>query len=257
MAQATGRTTPKAGGKASSHPTAKITTTKAATNGASSASGASAARASSTSSGTATAASGGGWRGWMDRSGVTKLLQPVGSVLAPGTGKGQTAGGTSGAAGTKRPRSSSWKFLIGMMIFVFSAEFLVYLLSFVDRAVFHGALESTTIGTVPLLGKLSPFFLLYIVLTLGLWLALYRFNIIPRDPFGVKAQQATARGRNGTTSSASNAGRNRTARRGTSTTSAAAKDTSSSQRAVSGPNDAVYQRVKAAQRARKRRDAKR
>ncbi|HEX6819171.1 MAG TPA: hypothetical protein VF120_12410 [Ktedonobacterales bacterium] len=193
-------------------------------------------------------------RGFADRFGLSRLVQPM--------MRGQGTTGTTGAAGTTKPRSGSFKFLLGMMIFIFSAEFLVYILAFVDNSVFKGALEKTQIGNVPLLGKISPFFILYILLTLGLWMALYRFNIIPKDPFGVKGQQAAAaRGATrGTTSRSTTAavGRNRAARQGAgASASTAAKETSSSRRTVSGPNDAVYQRVKAAQRSRKRRDAKR
>lgn len=288
MAQATGRTAPKAGGKTPSNQpgktTAKMTaaqaktdTVSAATTAAGSESAASATAGSETAPASRDGAARKGTnrvmqsldtlvdpvargtvvRGWMERTGVNRLLQPIGSVMNPAASKDQAgAGGATGSA--KKPRSSSFKFLLGMMVFIFSAEFLVYLLSFVDNVVFHGALTHAVLGTVPLLGPVSVFFLLYILLTLGLWLALYRLNIIPRDPFGVKAQQAAARARSTRSgSTTATIGRNRAARQASGTTASAAKDSSSSRRVASGPNDAAYQRVKAAQRTRKRRSAKR
>ncbi len=260
MAQAAGRATPKSGGKASSGTTTRSTNGSA--NGSTTRSTVKSAKAPSTTPvravsapPAASSASGGaamtsitaGLRGFADRFGLTRLLQPA---------AGRAGNGASGATGATKPKSSSFKFLLGMMIFIFSAEFLVYLLSFVDRSLFKGALETPIKGlTLPLLGTLSPFFILYILLTLGLWMALYRFNIIPKDPFGVKAQQAAARsGSKGAASTTSGVGRNRAARQAATT---ATKETASSRRTASGPNDAVYQRVKAAQRSRKRRDAKR
>src|SRR6185369_7547403 len=56
--------------------------------------------------------------------------------------------------------------------------------------------------SVPLVGGMTPFLLLYLSLVILLWVLLYRFNIIPEDPFGAKAA-ADARARERATVSTS------------------------------------------------------
>jgi hypothetical protein len=152
--------------------------------------------------------------------------------------------------------------MLGMLAFVAGAELLLFLVQLVDVRFFHGYLELHTVASpnTPILGGISWFLLILMVLTLGLWLVLNKFGIIqPLSPRVRAATTSATRGRTGQATAAT-AGRNRAARRQAATTAgnAASKSasTSSSRRAVAGEHDEAYHRVKAAQRSRKRRAAK-
>jgi hypothetical protein len=168
---------------------------------------------------------------------------------------------------------STGRFFMGMLIFLIAAQLLAYVLAYVNAFLFHCKSTTQACGmavtiapvrsNVPILSGLQWFMLVYMLLTLGIWYLLYRFNIIPRDPWGVKARTAAVRAQTTTArsgaSTGATAGRNRAARRAANPTATAtpARRTTSSHRVVSGAHDDAYERVKAAQRARRRRAAKR
>lgn len=171
---------------------------------------------------------------------------------------------TTGAAGTQKPRSRIWQFVFGMIIFVVGSQLAAYLLFFLNEQFNLGLNTIVLIPTsVPLVGGMTPFLLLYLSLVILLWVLLYRFNIIPKDPFGAKAA-ADARARERATVSTSSY-RTRSERRraaATTTVKSSAKAQVEPRRlaTVSHGDDAsdeAYERVKAAQRARRRRATKR
>ncbi len=169
---------------------------------------------------------------------------------------GQNA--TTGAGGAQKPRSKIWQFLFGMIIFVVGSQLAAYVLFFLN-AQFNLGLNSIVLipASVPLIGGMTPFLLLYLALVIMLWVLLYRFNIIPKDPFGAKAA-AEARARERATVSAGSH-RTRSERRRAAT----ATKTKAEPRRVATishgdeASDEAYERMKAAQRARRRRAAKR
>lgn len=182
------------------------------------------------------------------RSRMTGAVGAVGKILNP---PAVAANGAKAGAAT-RPKSGTSRFFFGMLVFLLGSQLLATGLSLLDGAVFHGSLQGTTVAahSVPLLGGLSWFLLLYMAITIGFWALLYRFKIIPRDPFGMKAQ-ATARAAQARPTVS--AGRTRAARRGLATTD---KVVATPRRVVSGEADSAYERVKAAQRARRRREGR-
>lgn len=216
---------------------------------------------------------------WRERlgTGVSRLLapRPAASAQPAATGRGQAAQG----AGTTPPRPSTGRVMLGMLAFVAGAELLLFLIQFIDVRLFKGYLENPqhTVAphSTPILGGMTWFLLILMVLTLGLWITLNRLHIIqPLTPRS-QMQASAARGRTTQATTSATIGRNRAARRAVeargsapakgasakaaSPKAAPAKAASSStvRRAVTGEHDAAYYRVKAAQRARKRRSGKR
>lgn len=172
------------------------------------------------------------------------------------------------------------KMLFGYLIFLVVAQYAIPLaLSFADSAL-HLNLGShvTADHNTPLLGGLTWYFALYIVLTLGVLLVLLRFNIIPRDPLGSRARmeaQRQARLSAAATPTGSGRSRTRAARRKASSSTVAAAPTPAGRKGAKaepaaasarqivpkahdgGMHDDAYERVKAAQRLARRRSARR
>lgn len=172
------------------------------------------------------------------------------------------------------------KMLFGYLIFLVVAQYAIPLaLSFADSAL-HLNLGSrvTADHNTPLLGGLTWYFALYIVLTLGVLLVLLRFNIIPRDPLGSRARmeaQRQARLNAAATPTGSGRSRTRAARRKASSSAVAAAPTPAGRKGTKaepaaasarqivpkahdgGTHDDAYERVKAAQRLARRRSARR
>jgi hypothetical protein len=165
----------------------------------------------------------------------------------------------SGGANAQRPRSRVWQFLFGMILFVVGSQLAAYVLFFLD-AQFRLGLNTVVLvpSNVPLIGGITPFLVLYLAVVILIWVLLYRFNIIPKDPFGAKAA-AEARARERAGAAAGTRG-SRSERR--AATTASAKTHTEPRRATTvghgdEAGDSAYERVKAAQRARRRRSAKR
>ncbi|HEV8192472.1 MAG TPA: hypothetical protein VGP82_13480 [Ktedonobacterales bacterium] len=170
---------------------------------------------------------------------------------------------TSGSASSQRPRSRTWQFIFGMIIFVVGSQLAAYVLFFLN-AQFNLGLNSIELipTSVPLIGGMTPFLLLYLASVIGLWVLLYRFNIIPKDPFGAKAA-AAARARERTSVSTVSHRTRAERRRATTSTAKSSAKTQPEPRRVATvshgdeASDEAYERMKAAQRARRRRAAKR
>jgi hypothetical protein len=82
--------------------------------------------------------------------------------------------------------------MFGMLVFMLAAEFLMMPLGLVNQKLNLGLTTLVVIPAgVPVLGGMTAFLLLYFAAILGLWILLLKLNIIPRDPFGVKAAQRT------------------------------------------------------------------
>ncbi|HEX6123630.1 MAG TPA: hypothetical protein VFY89_10740, partial [Ktedonobacterales bacterium] len=97
----------------------------------------------------------------------------------------------AGATGAQaRPKGGMMKMAFGMVVFLLAAEFIGPALAVVNNKLSLG-LEKIVVlpQNVPLLGGMTALLLLYFLAILGLWIVLLKFNIIPRDPFGVKAAQ--------------------------------------------------------------------
>ncbi len=176
------------------------------------------------------------------------------------------------ANGKPSARSGFGRLLFGMLIFIVGANLLETIL-FVANNTWKLNLLAPLVSdkNTPILGGMTRFTLIYVIVIVALYAALYRFNIFPKDPFGVKAQAAERARRNagnqqnGATSA--HASRSRAARRHAASTTA--RGAQSTRRAAAnartdggetpapGEHDSEYERVKAIQRMRRRREARR
>jgi hypothetical protein len=174
-----------------------------------------------------------------------------------------------------RQRGGMMKMAFGMIVFLLAAEFVGPVLAVIN-AKLHIGLDKIVVlpRGVPLLGGMTALLLLYFLAILGLWIALLKFNIIPRDPFGVKAAQ---RERNSAAAVAAarrpgSSPRSRAERRHATTTASTAKATTTAKgssgvsakaptttsrsatvRAVEpGDHDDAYERARAAAQKRRR-----
>jgi len=183
-----------------------------------------------------------------------------------------------GAGAPRKPQSSTSRFIMGSVIFIFVAEIITYGLDFANTQ-FKLHLQQPLAG--PSATWLTPFFVINVVVILGLWILLNRMGFFPRDMWNASRSANAARGRaaNGTGSAgnAANAkngsqipgigkARTRAERRHAAMVSAAstANAKNSKQRVAatrgasddttfSAEHDDAYDRARAAQRQRKRR----
>lgn len=165
------------------------------------------------------------------------------------------------ANGTARPAQKGvWrKIFIGMFAFIIGAQVFEYLLLFVDQKVFKLSLETHMVAakSVPLLGSMNQFTFIYLVFILLLYIGLLRFNVLPSGKdLRNQRTQATTTTTSAGSSTASRSARKRAARQA-SATGHAATTTSRVKSGQAGEHDDVYDRVKAAQRLRRRRETRR
>lgn len=110
--------------------------------------------------------------------------------------------GKPGATSATQGMRGTGKFVMGLIVFMLGAELLLYGLTYADSAL-HLGLQGTVfpVKSVPQMSWLNWFQLIYFAAILVFWIVLLRFNIIPRDPFGAKAQAQAraASGRGGAT----------------------------------------------------------
>lgn len=200
------------------------------------------------------------------RSVWASRLSRVGSALAPRAARtGTTATRSASSAPGARPRGSTMRFFVGMLLFVIGSQVVFYIEAFAVQK-FAPGLATARIWSpnAPLVGGLTPYLLIYFLLVVGLWYGLYRSNIIPKDVFGMRAQRAA---RDASTTTVGVTHRTRAERRQAAAAlqaKDAAKSGSSARRAVVAPPaqpdrpyDAIHERVRAQQRARRRHDARR
>jgi hypothetical protein len=94
----------------------------------------------------------------------------------------------------QRAGGTIFKSFFGILIWFVASQFIMYVLLIVDGWLTKPGqkppLETAHLfpPNIPLLGGLTPFLLLYGAAVVGLWFLLIRFNLIPRDFFGARAQ---------------------------------------------------------------------
>jgi hypothetical protein len=169
----------------------------------------------------------------------------------------RTQSGVSAAT----PRSPWWRILVGMFIFIVAAQVFEFVLLFIDSRTNRALEQAAFPKGIPLLGGMSWFVFIYLLFILALYVALLRLNILPRGR-DLRREQAARTA--STPAGSSRAARRRAARGTTAATAASARrtgtargDQASDDDHESRPHDAVYERVKAAQRQRRRREARR
>jgi len=189
------------------------------------------------SSGAAPPASGGS-------NGFLGGLRSFFSPASPTTGSTKTGATSttkgSNAAAPARPTLNLRKVIMGFLLLLVGVYAIQFLLLFIDLQVFKGKLQTTILVQVPLLGPLSIFSALALASMIGLYILLYRLDLLPR------ANRAAAQ-----TSAASANNRARTAKK-----LAPVEKSATTRQSVSGPNDDEYEQARMAQRARRRRDAR-
>lgn len=183
-----------------------------------------------------------------------------------------------GAAGQQRGMSSTTRFIIGSVTFVLVAELLTYLIDFAN-------IQLKLNLNQPIMGASASwftwFFVINVVLILGLWILLNRLGFFPRDMWAPRNGTTRSVGSGGKSGSAGNgkaaneipgigkqrtrAERRRIAEAAAAQAAAAAKGkgdknrpvattrATTSEAALSSEHDEAYERVRAAQRTRKRR----
>lgn len=164
--------------------------------------------------------------------------------------------------------SGVWKLMITMAVILVAAPLGNALLVLMFNALHLSYTQVLISKGVPLIGGMTLFTLFYLIFIVLIYIALFKFNIFPRDLFGAKAK-AEARARERAAQNASNASSNaRASRRAstrhvTTTSSAspsarrvAAAARTETQPTITGDYDAEHARVKAAQRARRRRETR-
>ncbi|MGH2516115.1 MAG: hypothetical protein ACRDHP_10720 [Ktedonobacterales bacterium] len=182
-----------------------------------------------------------------------------------------TATSTTGQGAQAAKPKGVWRRLIfGMLIFIIAMQVFEYVLIFIG-AKFNLNLSATMGKNIPIIGSLSWFTFIYLLFMLVLYLGLLRFNVIPSGKT-MRTQRAAATPQPAA-SAATHADRKRAARHAattTTTTVSTARRTETVARVKSGQGqvaassasatgigDDTYDRVKAAQRTRRRREAKR
>jgi hypothetical protein len=159
-----------------------------------------------------------------------------------------------------------------MLIFIVAAQVGEYIIFFLNGRFPGWHLATATViadHKFPLLGGMTRFTFIYLIFIVLLYAGLYRFNIFPRDPFGAKArmqqqrdasQQVTTPGAGSTRAARRHAARHATTSGSVKAPSArqvAAQAKAASPVRQAGGSDTEYERVKEAQRLRRRRDMKR
>jgi hypothetical protein len=162
--------------------------------------------------------------------------QPTNGAAKPGASTAKGGNATAPA----RPTLNLRKVIIGFLLLLVGVYAIQFLLLFLDVQLFKGKLETTILVQVPLLGPLSIFSALALGSMIGLYILLYRLDLLPR------ANRATAQA-----SAASANNRARTAKK-----PAPVEKAATVRQPVSGPNDDEYEQARLAQRARRRRDAR-
>ena len=105
-----------------------------------------------------------------------------------------TTAPTANGKPRQRAGGTIFKSFFGILIWFIASQFIMYILLIVDGWLTQPGqkppLETLHLfpANTPLLGWVTPFLLLYGGAVIGLWFLLIRFNLIPRDFFGARAQ---------------------------------------------------------------------
>jgi hypothetical protein len=182
--------------------------------------------------------------------------------LAPRT-DAASARGTSGAQGTTRPKLGLGKLLVGMLIFIVAAQVFEFALLWANGAFALHLEKPLASPNTPILGGLSAFMLLYLIIIFGIYMLLLRFNILPSGRSMREAERAR-QAQNASARAATSTRQNRHASRhnGNGASTSSGKSSRQEQNVVEGTaeptaDDVNYERVRAAQRHRKRRESRR
>lgn len=214
---------------------------------------------------------------------------PVRSWLSRLRGPLTNAPRAGGRPQQQRTGGTIFKSFVGILIWFVASQLIMYGLILLDTVLprVNGLpmLEGTHLlpPNTPLLGWVTPFLLLYGGTVIGLWFLLIRLNLIPRDFFGARAQarERAQRQAQGTTTTGASTGprKTRTQRRHAEAVAQAqanAKNSAKGGKATAKPvaktpakpakpvasdvghgHDDEYEQVRAADRLRRRRVAKR
>ncbi|HEU4783131.1 MAG TPA: hypothetical protein VFS83_07325 [Ktedonobacterales bacterium] len=121
-----------------------------------------------------------------------------------------TTAPTANGKPRQRAGGTLFKSFFGILIWFIASQFIMYVLLIVDGWLTQPGqkppLETLHLlpPNTPLLGWVTPFLLLYGGAVIGLWFLLIRFNLIPRDFFGARAQAQARAQRQATGGSTSN-----------------------------------------------------
>lgn len=191
---------------------------------------------------------------------LSGLIRRPSAVDVPAQTTSKSKGASSAPA--PRPRSDMSRFFIAMMAYVIGSFVLQYLL-LLANSTFKLNLEKTQNlfpTSWPLIGPMSKFALIYLLLLVAFIWILYRTGVMPKDMFGARA----AAERRAAQSAARSSGQSRSARRRTTATTTTTAHATSKRRAAaparataatpssSGTYDTEYHRVKTLQRSRRR-----
>ena len=171
--------------------------------------------------------------------GLRSFFSPAQPANSP-TKAGATSTTKGSNATTTRPPLNLRKVIIGFLLLLVGVYAIQFLLLFIDLQLFKGKMQTTVLVNIPILGPLTIFSALALGSMIGLYILLYRLDLLPR------ANRATAQ--------ASAASANNRAR--TTATKKPVEKSATVRQAVSGPNDDEYEQARMAQRARRRRDAR-
>jgi hypothetical protein len=153
-------------------------------------------------------------------SAISNFWGRVSQFLAPRpASKGQAQ---AAAQPGQKPPVGLGKMVIGLAAYMIGSMALEYIILAIDNG-FKLHLSTTTQTLFPtswpLVGNMTKFALIYLLLLLAYVWLLFRLNVIPRDLF--RPRQSAARG-NASTTTAASAGRSKSARRRAGLTAAAA-----------------------------------
>ncbi len=187
---------------------------------------------------------------------LSGLIRRPSAVDVPAQTTSRAKGANSAPAPTARPRSDMSRFFIAMMAYVIGSFVLQYLL-LLANSTFKLSLEKTQNlfpTSWPLIGPMSKFALIYLLLLVAFIWILYRTGVMPKDMFGARAAAERRAAQNASRSS----GQSRSARRRTTAHATSKRRAATPTRAAaatpsaSSTYDTEYHRVKTLQRSRRR-----
>jgi uncharacterized membrane protein len=178
----------------------------------------------------------GGSNGFL--GGLRSFFAPAPPANGSKSGSNSTTRGD--AATPARPTLNLRKVILGFLLLLVGVYAIQFLLLFLDIQLFKGALQRTTVlpSNVPLLGGMTLYSLLAIGLMIALWVVLLRYDLLPRA--NRRPAQASAANAN-----------NRAAKK-----PAQVDKSATVRQPITGPNDDEYEQARLAQRAKRRRDAR-
>ena len=110
---------------------------------------------------------------------------------ASGTTTSRSASTTKGSGATAPARQplNLRKVIMGFLLLLVGVYAIQFLLLFIDLQLFKGKLQTTVLVQVPFLGPLSVFSALALASMIGLYILLYRLDLLPR---GARATAQTS-----------------------------------------------------------------